>query len=180
MLFVGIDISTQSATAVIINKDSLSLPSVVSIPYSSLQRFPSERGVLNNADATIAHADPRMFVEALIQLFSAIQTKGIDLSNVSAISGCAQQHGTVYLNSSFLSEISPAMASPDLATLPDRIGLMLSRPTAPIWMVPPPRERLKRAGHFHRRRVRGARRGCGWRGRSSGAHGVPPHGEICC
>jgi hypothetical protein len=68
--------------------------------------------------------------EALDLLLAKLQSK-CDLATIAAISGAAQQHGSVYLNEKWpdaLGQLGPS------SSLSDQIAPCLTRSTAPIWM----------------------------------------------
>jgi xylulokinase len=54
--------------------------------------------VLPSADPAIAHAPPQMWADALDLGLAALAKSGADVSQIAAISGSAQQHGSVYLD----------------------------------------------------------------------------------
>jgi xylulokinase len=122
-LYVGIDCSTQGLTLQV-----LSVGADEQLPISALYervvfqhvvnfdrdlpQYGTRYGVLPSADPAIVHAPPEMWADALDRGLAALASSGLDLSQIAAISGSAQQHGTVYL---------------------DAAG-GFSRPTSPIWM----------------------------------------------
>lgn len=127
--YLGLDASTQSLSALIIDTDTHTIVGKQDVVFGeALPQYGSAKGFLPNADSTIRHADPLMWVDALDLLFSRLRQSGTDLSAIRAISGAGQQHGSVYLNA----PISGISKSPD--PLRDRIRPRLSRSTAPIWM----------------------------------------------
>ena len=72
-----------------------------------------------------------MWTEALDVMMARLGGVGIDLSRLAAISGSAQQHGSVYLNArgrGRLRTLDPARP------LVDQVAPLLSRPVSPIWM----------------------------------------------
>ena len=73
-----------------------------------------------------------MWAEALDRMMGIIATEsGIDLSDIRAISGSGQQHGSVYLNNAaagVLGGLDPERP------LVDQIGGIFARPDSPIWM----------------------------------------------
>src|SRR5580765_8053751 len=64
-------------------------------------------------------------------MIARLTKSGLDLTQLTAISGSAQQHGSVYLNAK-ASEMLGAL-DPD-RSLVDQVRPMLSRNEAPIWM----------------------------------------------
>ena len=114
-MFLGFDCSTQSFSVVAIDFEKREVVYEKSIPFQeSVIRFP---------DPLVVHSSPSMWAEALDHLFEAMARDGVDLRQVKAIAGSAQQHGSVYLNKGF----EKGLASHDLKGI-------YSRKTAPIWM----------------------------------------------
>ena len=98
-LFVGLDVSTQSLSAVIIDLDTRTVVYETSIGFdSALPRYGTHNGVLPNPDPKVVHAPPLMWAEALDILFEKMRRDGVKLGEVLAISGSGQQHGSVYAN----------------------------------------------------------------------------------
>jgi xylulokinase len=60
-----------------------------------------------------------------------VAASGLDVSRIAAISGSAQQHGSVYLNAAAATALGRLDPS---RTLAEQVAPMLSRPVAPIWM----------------------------------------------
>ena len=115
-LAVGFDLSTQGLTVQAVSFDGDALPHIEwqqAINFDRLlPQYGTRHGVLPLTDPTIACAPPQMWVDALDLALSALAASGLDLSRIEAMSGSAQQHGTVYL---------------------DRDGAF-TRSTSPIWM----------------------------------------------
>jgi len=65
--------------------------------------------VLPTEDPSVAVSPPAMWAEALELMFAALASSGHDLSTLRAISGAAQQHGSVYLaaDGSFSRSVAP-------------------------------------------------------------------------
>ena len=128
--FLGLDISTQSLTAIIIDNATGDLQKK-SINYD--QSYPSygtTGGALISEDSTIVCVDPRMWVEALDDLLGILSREGLT-NRITGIAVSGQQHGTVYLNA----EAQPRLQKLDPARLMiDQIDGIFSRPTSPIWM----------------------------------------------
>jgi xylulokinase len=133
-LYLGLDSSTQSLSAVVLEVAGgrhrvvreLSLAFDAALPH-----YGTRHGVLPNADPAVVQSSPVMWAEALEQLFATLAAEGLDLSRLRAISGSAQQHGSVYFNDAAargLETLHPGRA------LPAQIVPLLSRPVAPIWM----------------------------------------------
>lgn len=130
--FLGLDSSTQSLTAIVIDLATRKIAFEASLNFdAACPRFGTKNGVLRDADPRVVHAPPLMWVEALDKLFAQLKEKGAPLAQVKAIAGSGQQHGSVYLN-----KFAPAaLAALDPARpLTDNLDHVFSRSTSPIWM----------------------------------------------
>ncbi len=131
-LFLGLDSSTQSLSAVVIDYDTRKVVYEKSLNFDrTLPHYQTQNGVLPNRDPLVKHSSPLMWAEALDLLFAQMKNDGVALDEILAISGSGQQHGSVYFND----RIGGALAN--LASAPSLVkGLRgtLSRPTSPIWM----------------------------------------------
>lgn len=154
-LYLGLDSSTQSLTAMLLevddveqaNPDGSRSRAVVfehSIPFDTeLSQYGTHHGVLPNEDPSVAVSPPLMWAEALDRMVEAIVASGLDLSQLAAIAGSAQQHGSVYLNgraTDVLAGLTPsrplveqlrAVANGGEDTAAESV---LSRRVSPIWM----------------------------------------------
>ena len=129
--FLGLDSSTQSLSALIIDTDRGEVVADRSVAFGErLPRYRSPSGFLAHDDARVKHSDPLMWVEALDLLLTDLRAAGVDLSRVRGISGAGQQHGSVYLRRP-IGDLKGWSAS---APLVDQVRPLLSRETAPIWM----------------------------------------------
>jgi xylulokinase len=132
-LYLGLDSSTQSLSAIVVEIEG-DLRRVLfedSIAFDA--RFPqygTDHGVLPADDPSIAVSSPLMWVEALEAMMSVIASE-VDVSRIAAISGSAQQHGSVYLNAAAMSAVS---SFDPTRALVEQVAPLLSRPVSPIWM----------------------------------------------
>lgn len=133
-LYIGLDSSTQSLTAVVIEiaGDRRRVVLMRSLVFdAAFPQYGTLHGVLPHSDPKIAASSPLMWAEALDAMMAALAREPIDLQEVAAICGSAQQHGSVYLNAA----AAPALASlVPTRPLVDQIAPILSRHDAPIWM----------------------------------------------
>jgi xylulokinase len=111
-LYLGLDSSTQSLSAVLIAvaDGRASVVWEYSLQFdAALPQFGTVHGVLPSDDPKVAVSSPQMWSDALDLMFAALASSGEDLSRLRAICGSAQQHGSVYLASdgSFSRPISP-------------------------------------------------------------------------
>ena len=120
-LYLGLDSSTQSLTAIVveIEGDRRQVVFQSSLWFDTdFPQYGTRHGVLPHDDPAVAQSSPLLWTEALDVMLGRVAAGGLDLSRLSAISGSAQQHGSVYL--------APGAIDPS--------AVNLSRPVAPIWM----------------------------------------------
>jgi xylulokinase len=131
-LYLGLDSSTQSLTAIVIDSDTRKVVHSDSLGFDeALPHYGTRHGVLPRAHPDEALSSPLMWAEALDVMFGRLANSGIDLGKIAAISGSAQQHGSVYLNRA----AAAALGSLDPARpLAEQIVPLLSRAASPIWM----------------------------------------------
>jgi len=131
-LFLGIDSSTQSLSAVVIDLDTHKVVCEKSINFdAALPQFKTKNGVLPGRDPLVKHSPPLLWVAALDLLFAQLKKDKVALGKVLAVSGCGQQHGSVYLNekaTAVLAALDPKKS------LVENLDGIFARKTAPIWM----------------------------------------------
>ncbi len=103
--YLGIDCSTQSAKAVVIDDAGRTV---------AREGVPFPQPFIDGPDPLVRHADPRMWLAGVDAVLKKLRDGGFDMSSIAAVGGDAQQHATVYLES-----FDP---------------LSFSRATSPIWM----------------------------------------------
>jgi xylulokinase len=131
-LFLGLDSSTQSLSAVVIDLDAGKVVYEHSLNFDKeLPQFKTKNGVLPGRDPLVKHSSPLLWAAALDLLFARMKKDKVALGNILAVSGSGQQHGSVYLN-----ETAPAvLASLDpKKSLADNLAGVFARKTSPIWM----------------------------------------------
>ena len=133
-LYLGLDSSTQSLSAIVLEIEGgrrrIAFDSSMQFD-ETFPRYGTTHGVLPDPDPAIATSPPLLWVEALDLMMARLATSGLDLGRLAAVSGSAQQHGSVYLNGradAILAALDPARP------LADQIAGSLARPVAPIWM----------------------------------------------
>jgi len=130
MRFLGLDSSTQSLTALVIDTDTGEVIDRSVAFGPRLPGYKSPNGFLASEDPRIKHSDPLMWVEALDLVLGDLRAAGVDLRAIRGVSGAGQQHGSVYLGRT----IDEAGAWSSREPLVDQVRPLLSRKTAPIWM----------------------------------------------
>jgi xylulokinase len=133
-LYLGLDSSTQSLTAIVLEVEQGSRRVVYESSLSFDETFPqygTRHGVLPREDSVAAVSSPLMWAEALDIMLGRLKTSGVDVRRLAAIAGSAQQHGSIYLNARaerMLGALEPGRP------IVDQLAGVLSRPVSPIWM----------------------------------------------
>jgi xylulokinase len=131
-LFLGLDSSTQSLSAVVIDCDRRRVVYEKSLNFDqALPQYGTQNGVLPHPDPLVKHSPPLMWAGALDLLFAQMKKDGVALGEILAISGSGQQHGSIYFNdraAEVLAKLNPKKA------LVENLRGIFSRPTSPIWM----------------------------------------------
>ena len=133
-LYLGLDSSTQSLTAVVIeiDRDARRVVLETSVSFDeALPHYGTQHGVLPDADPATALAPPLMWAEALDLMMARLARDGLDARKIAAVCGSAQQHGSVYLNASAAATLRSL--DPERPLAPQIRG-MFSREASPIWM----------------------------------------------
>ncbi len=130
-LFLGLDCSTQGLTAIIIEKNTSGVKFFHDLDFeTTFPHYNTKNGVLLLDEKTV-HSPPLIWIEALETMFDYMLKRGVEIEQIKAISGSAQQHGQVYLNSTFekrLKNLNPKLS------LAFQLEHVFSRNTSPIWM----------------------------------------------
>jgi len=134
-LYLGLDCSTQGMGAVVLDVAPESRRIVLERELIFDRDFPAygtRNGVLPDDDGLVATSSPIMWAAALDRIMGIVaRDLGRDVASVRAVSGAAQQHGTVYLNASAEGVWGRLDAVGPLA---DQIAGIFSRDRSPIWM----------------------------------------------
>ncbi|KAK0419367.1 hypothetical protein QR680_014106 [Steinernema hermaphroditum] len=131
-LFLGIDLSTQKIKAIVTNKN-LDIRGEVAVDFDrDSPEFKTQNGV---------HVDPRnaqritspvaMWLKAIDLLFERLKKSSIQVKLIKGISGCGQQHGTVYWNQEGIKRLEKLDAE---ATFYDQLKGGFTIANSPIWM----------------------------------------------
>ena len=98
--YLGLDPSTQSLTATLIEVEGerRAMIGEWSLGYDDLS-YGTRHGVLREADPAVVAAPPLMWADALDRVVARTAAAWPrEMSRLAAVSGSAQQHGSVYLN----------------------------------------------------------------------------------
>jgi xylulokinase len=131
-LFLGLDSSTQSLSAVVIDLDTRRVVYEKSLNFDqALPKYGTRNGVLPNRDPLVKHSLPLLWADALDVFFATMKGDGVPLGEILAISGSGQQHGSVYLTkkaTAALANLNPQKS------LVENLRGVFTRKTSPIWM----------------------------------------------
>jgi xylulokinase len=168
-VYLGLDASTQSLTAVLICCEGASPPprppdaltrgaptphsapaahshgsfaplmgdrrivAEVSLNYDAeLPQYRTDHGVLRGEDPAVVSAPPLMWVEALEAMMARLCREFPDeMKMLAAVSGSAQQHGSVYVNDRWMRALASAHPAKPLVS---QLREVFARTLAPVWM----------------------------------------------
>jgi xylulokinase len=131
-LFLGLDSSTQSLSAIVIDLDAGKVVYEKSLNFDqSLPQFKTKNGVLPGRDPLVKHSSPLLWAAALDLLFAQMKNDKVALKNILAISGSGQQHGSVYLNEKAVDALANLNPKKSLA---ENLDGVFARKTSPISM----------------------------------------------
>jgi xylulokinase len=98
-LFAGLDVSTQSCKAVVIDIEREQVVQSVTIHYDQdLPHFGTQNGVIPDTEAGVSESDPQMWTEAVGMAFGRLQEAACPLEHIRCLSVSGQQHGLVALD----------------------------------------------------------------------------------
>jgi len=138
-LVLGLDSSTQSLTAVLVDIKKRTIVAEHSLSYKSDPRlsgfgFEHESFIVPPREPGEADQPPRLFLASLDAILSDLKAQGVSLSEIAAINVSGQQHGHVYLGPQTQTAFMKLRAADSQeSTLVELIGDVFSYGTAPIW-----------------------------------------------
>ncbi|XP_060199208.1 xylulose kinase 2-like isoform X2 [Lycium barbarum] len=131
-LFLGFDCSTQSLKATVLDANLNIVISELVNYDSELPHYNTKGGVFRDPFVNGRIVSPTlMWVEALDLILRRLEKSNLDFGKIAAVSGSAQQHGSVYWkngSSVILSSLDPKK------TLVDQFLDAFSIEESPIWM----------------------------------------------
>lgn len=134
-VYLGFDCATQGLTAVAIEVAGAERRVLLerSLRFDeALPAYGTVDGVLPDADPLVVRSSPLMWAEALDTMMGLVAADlGDDVRRVAAVSGSAQQHGSVYLRAEadeVLGHLDPARP------LADQLRDVFAFEHAPVWM----------------------------------------------
>jgi xylulokinase len=134
-LYLGLDCGTQSLTAIVIEIEGGTRRVVFNSSLNFDRDFPeygTTGGVIRGTDDGEVYAPPAMWADALDRMLARLaRSADVDVEQIRAISGSAQQHGSVYLNRR---AADVWRAVDPLQPLAPQLQGMFSRDRSPVWM----------------------------------------------
>ncbi len=133
-IYLGFDLGTQGLAAIAIEVGGSRREVVFEHAFdfdATFPRYETVNGVLPGHDPLVVQSSPLMWAEALEKMMATVAASDLDLSRLRAISGSAQQHGSVYFNptaTATLARLDPAKP------LVQEIAGVFSRKLSPVWM----------------------------------------------
>lgn len=129
--YLGLDSSTQSLSAIVLDADERRVVFEASLAFDeAFPRYQTVHGVLPRQAPDEAVSSPLMWAEALDEMLGRVAASGLDRRRLMAVSGSAQQHGSVYLNRRAATGLADLGAAPSLV---EGLAPLLSRAVSPIW-----------------------------------------------
>lgn len=129
--YLGLDFSTQRLKGIIVDYD-LNVLLEESVEFDSvLPEFRTHKGVIHSKDGKTVTAPTIMWVKAMDVLLDKLQVAGADFGKLTAVSGSAQQHGTVYWqkgSEAILRNLDPT------SFLHTQLASSFTIPDSPVWM----------------------------------------------
>jgi xylulokinase len=133
--YLGLDCSTQSLTAIVIEVDGSDRHIAFEHSLAFDDEFPeygTTNGVCRGEDPRQVWSSPLLWAEAIDRMMAIVSREGgFDLAQLAAISGSGQQHGSVYLTA----DAEKALAALDpRRALAGQLSGVFSRKESPVWM----------------------------------------------
>jgi xylulokinase len=129
--FLGFDSSTQGLKATLLD-ESLSIVCETAVNFDAdLPEFGTDGGAIRGADGVTVTSPTVMWVAAMDMVLERMKADNWPLSEVVAISGSGQQHGSVWFaegGQELLAHLDPARS------LRDQLSGAFSVADSPIWM----------------------------------------------
>uniref|UniRef100_A0A182NVF7 Xylulose kinase n=1 Tax=Anopheles dirus TaxID=7168 RepID=A0A182NVF7_9DIPT len=130
--YLGLDLSTQKLKAVLLNANLENVAHAEVKFDSDLPEFRTTGGVNVGTAKNEFYVQPVMWIKALDMVLDRIVVQGADLSTVVALSGSAQQHGSLFWSRSGIETLRGLDADKFLHTQLDDSAFTVHR--TPIWM----------------------------------------------
>jgi xylulokinase len=138
-LVLGLDSSTQSLSAVVVDRQTARVTASAGVSYASdprLKGFGLDTDLMLLPPRHPGEADqpPLLFLASLEALFSDLKKAGVNLADIGLINVSAQQHGHVYLSGGFAEALAKLRSGQQTEEpLAKVLEQAFSYGRAPIW-----------------------------------------------
>ncbi|MCX7591708.1 MAG: xylulose kinase [Kiritimatiellae bacterium] len=130
-LFLGLDLSTQALKGVLID-ESIRIVQQATVRFDEeLPEYHTRGGVHRHADGVTVTAPPRMWVKALDLVLEKMKAERWPLDRVRALSGSAQQHGSVWWRTGAREVLQTFRPDYELSM---QLEACFSLTESPVWM----------------------------------------------
>ncbi|GKV19973.1 hypothetical protein SLEP1_g30162 [Rubroshorea leprosula] len=131
-LFLGFDSSTQSLKATVLDSNLNIVTSQQVHFHSELPHYKTQDGVYRDPSINGRIVSPTlMWVEALDLVLQKLSNSNLDFGKIAAVSGSAQQHGSVYWKNGASAMLSSLDSRKPLV---DQLRDAFSTKESPVWM----------------------------------------------
>ncbi|KAJ9582738.1 hypothetical protein L9F63_022920, partial [Diploptera punctata] len=128
--YLGFDFSTQQLKAVVVNNE-LQIVQESTVHFDSdLREFRTTSGATVRKDGRTVTAPVLMWVKALDIVLDRLKMAGVDFFSIAALSGTAQQHGSVYWQKGALQKLQSLESN---EFLHNELRNAFSLNESPIW-----------------------------------------------
>jgi xylulokinase len=131
-LFLGFDCSTQSFKVIVIDIYGKIIYQDKIIFHTDLSRYNTDHGVYYDSSENVITSPVLMWIEAFDLLLSKMSASNFPFHMIRAISGCAQQHTSIYWNK--LNILNNLDSTFSLKEQFDNISTMFVIKNSPTWM----------------------------------------------
>jgi xylulokinase len=143
-LYLGLDLGTQSLKAIVMNSGA-QIIAEASVTFDvELPAFRTTGGCLHFSDGVCA-SPTLMWVAAVDMVFEQLSRSAVPLDRIVAVSGSAQQHGSVWFASNIETQLQLLWSgTASEQTLSDLLANAFSRSLSPVWLDSSTREQCRR------------------------------------
>jgi xylulokinase len=130
-LFLGLDSSTQSVKAVVIDEQKRVVFEEIVNFDADLPRFKTSGGVRRHQDGLSVTSPTLLWVAALDLLLAKMKQRKFPFQRVAAVSGSGQQHGTVYFRHGAGDQLADLCSC---CSMEEQLKDVFAVKDSPVWM----------------------------------------------
>ncbi|KAG5362172.1 Xylulose kinase [Yarrowia sp. C11] len=130
-MYLGLDLSTQQLKGIVLDTKTLEPVAQCHVDFEDdLPQFKTEKGVFHSTSVAGEINAPVAMWGAAVDLLLERLAKEITLGDITFVSGSCQQHGSVYLNSSYKEGLASLDKHKDMTSA---VSSLLALPVSPNW-----------------------------------------------